>query len=429
MSDKMFRKINKCRVCGNPDYNLLLDLGEQYLSGIFPKEKDLDMPKGPLRLVKCNVETGGCGHVQLEHTYDLPTMYGDNYGYRSGLNAGMVNHLQGKIKDIQSFFEVNERKYNTSGRLNRGDLIVDIAGNDGTFLERWGSVYDRVVIDPTSEKFSEFIPPDVKYISKFFSKEVFEEEYGDRKAKVVTTFSMFYDLDDPCKFAREVNSILDDQGIWVLEQSYVSLMLKANSFDTICHEHLSYYAMEQIAWIMEVTGFKVVDYRLNDVNGGSISIIVAKQNSDYKPRTEYMMKEIAAKEKNQGLQTTVPWENFKMDIEKCRVQFLDSLKRYKRQNKKVAGLGASTKGNVLLQSWGITSDLIEVIGDVNPDKHGSFTPGTWIPITDEDSVLDEYEIFVVLPWHFKEFFMNHTKFKGKTLIFPLPTLTIENPTF
>mgnify|MGYP001159838520 CR=1 FL=1 len=423
MSDKMFRKISKCRVCGNPDYNLVLDLGEQYLSGIFPKEKDLDMPKGPLRLVKCNVETGGCGHVQLEHTYDLPTMYGDNYGYRSGLNSGMVQHLQNKAINIQKFVVEN------NGSFDVGDIVVDIAGNDGTFLGFWNKSYDRLIIDPTSNKFQEFIPPGVKHAAKFFSKEVFQEVYGDKKAKVVTTFSMFYDLDDPCKFAREVNSILDDNGIWVLEQSYVSLMLKANSFDTICHEHLSYYAMEQIEWIMQVSGFKVVDYEFNDVNGGSISIIVAKENSEFKPRSEHMMREIAAMEKNQGLQTSVPWDNFKMDIEKCKNDFLNVLSSYARKGKKIAGLGASTKGNVLLQSWGITNEQIEVIGDVNPDKHGSFTPGTWIPIADEESVLEKYEVFVVLPWHFREFFMNHSNFKGKTLIFPLPTVAIEYPSW
>ena len=188
---KLFHKITKCRVCGNEHYETVLDLGDQYLSGIFPKEIDPEMYKGPLTLVKCDESKGGCGHVQLEHTFDLPTMYGDEYGYRSGLNGSMVKHLNRKADKIMA--DVN---------LDSGDIICDIAGNDGTFLSFFPKDCQLVSIDPTSKKFKEYIPDNVNYIADFFSADTFQERYGKQKAKVITSFSMFYDLEDPCEFAR-----------------------------------------------------------------------------------------------------------------------------------------------------------------------------------------------------------------------------------
>jgi hypothetical protein len=234
---------------------------------------------------------------------------------------------------------------------------------------------------------------------------------------------MFYDLEDPCGFARDVNSVLDPiDGVWVLEQSYMPQMLKMNSFDTVCHEHLSYYGMRQIKYIMDQSGFKIVDFDFNDVNGGSISVTVANKDSVYDECSEKLSL-LIQEEIDLGLDTTTPWVAFQDRIDSCENELLDILSGLKSEGLRIAALGASTKGNVILQTWNI-SGYIEAVGDVNPDKDGSFTPGTWIPIKDEDSVLCEYDVFVVLPWHFKEFFMNSSKFKGKKLLFPLPIPTI-----
>ena len=208
------------------------------------------MYKGPLKLVKCDEGTGGCGHVQLEHTFDLPTMYGDEYGYRSGLNGSMVNHLRGKYEKISQL--VN---------LEPNDIVIDIAGNDGTFLGFFPSTLKLVSIDPTSKKFSQYFDDHVSYIPDFFSRKIFVDFFGNVTAKLVTSFSMFYDLEDPCQFAKEVNSVLDpEEGIWVLEQSYMPEMLRVNSFDTICHEHLSYYGMRQLKYIMECLSVVAVSW-------------------------------------------------------------------------------------------------------------------------------------------------------------------------
>lgn len=408
MDNKMFHKIEKCRVCGNTNLVTVLDLGDQYLSGIFPKQVDPEMYKGPLKLVKCNESTNGCGHVQLEHTFDLPTMYGDEYGYRSGLNASMVRHLESKYKKIAEFLTFRNR-----------DIVIDIAGNDGTFLGFFPTNLKLLSIDPTSKKFSQYFKPHVDFVADFFSENLYRKYFQNQKAKLVTSFSMFYDLEDPCQFAREVNSILNpEEGIWVLEQSYMPTMVERNSFDTVCHEHLSYYGMRQLKYIMDQSNLKIIDFEFNDVNGGSISLVVANKDSIYEECSE-RLNLILQSEVLYAYNTTVPWKQLESNIESCRKEFIKIVDQLKSEGLKVAALGASTKGNVTLQTWKL-QDCIEVVGDVNPDKNGSFTPGTWIPIRDEDSVLAEYDVFVILPWHFKNFFVNNPKFKGKKLLFPLP---------
>ena len=416
MNTDMFHKIEKCRICGNEHLVTVLDLGNQYLSGIFPKFIDTGMYRGPLTLVKCNEETGGCGHVQLEHTFDLPTMYGQEYGYRSGLNSSMVKHLQGKYEKIVNFLDLKKR-----------DLVIDIAGNDGTFLGFFSPELKLVSIDPTSKKFSKYYKPHVDYIADFFTEETYRKFFGEEKAKLVTSFSMFYDLEDPCQFAKEVNSVLDPEvGIWVLEQSYMPEMLRVNSFDTVCHEHLSYYGMRQLKYIMDKAGFKIIDFEFNDVNGGSISLVVANQNSKYEEAT-VRVNDLIQEELDLKLDTVQPWQDFSFRIDECKVNFWNLIHQFKEEGLKIAALGASTKGNVTLQTWQVNPRDIQVVGDVNPDKDGSFTPGTWIPIKSEDNVMEEYDVFVILPWHFKNFFINSPKFKGKKLLFPLPNPEVVIP--
>lgn len=405
-----FHRIEKCRVCGNDHLITVLDLGDQYLSGIFPKKIDEDMYKGPLTLVKCDESKGGCGHVQLEHTFDLPTMYGEEYGYRSGLNGSMIRHLRGKAEKVMHDI-----------KLNSGDIVIDIAGNDGTFLGFFPHDLQLMSIDPTSKKFRDYIPDHVSYIADFFSADAYRDRFGSQKAKVVTSFSMFYDLEDPCEFARQVHDVLDPKGIWVLEQSYMPEMLRVNSFDTVCHEHLSYYGMRQLKYIMDKAGFKIVDFEFNDVNGGSISVVVTPVTNSERKECSVKLTALIASELEQKLNTVEPWEEFAERINTCKKQFWEIIDFYRRNGSKICALGASTKGNVTLQTWEIGPNDVAVVGDVNPDKDGSFTPGTWIPIASEESVLEkEYDLHIVLPWHFRDFFLKNEKFKGRRFLFPLP---------
>jgi NDP-4-keto-2,6-dideoxyhexose 3-C-methyltransferase len=405
-----YTRITHCRVCGNPDLVRVLDLGEQMLTGVFPTSRDADVTRGPLRLVKC-VGPDHCGLLQLEHSYSLGEMYGDNYGYRSGLNASMVTHLAAKVERIRSLID-----------LHPGDLVVDIGANDGTTLGHYPqeTALDLVGVDPTGSKFHQYYKPGVQLIPDFFSADLVETRFPGRKARVVTSFSMFYDLEAPLDFVRQVHRILADDGIWVFEQSYMPMMLATNSYDTVCHEHLEFYALKQIQWMAAHGGFRIVDVEFNDVNGGSFSVTVAK-SADPTPSADVAA--ILERERREGLDGLEPFHAFAERVAASKQALTAFLDRAHAQGKHVAALGASTKGNVLLQYCGIGPDRISAVGEVNPEKYGRLTPGSFLPIVPEAELLARRpDYLIVLPWHFRTFFESSEMFRDTRLVFPLPEL-------
>ena len=408
----MYTPVRRCRICGNTVLHLVLDLGEQVLTGVFPRDPDAHITKGPLQLVKCTGGNDSCGLLQLAHSYDLGEMYGENYGYRSGLNASMVRHLHAKVARICKRVD-----------LRAGDLVVDIGSNDGTTLRAYPADLTLVGIDPTGTKFQNHYPEHVQLVPDYFSSRLLTKRFPNRKAKVVTSFSMFYDLEDPLHFMREVHEVLDDDGVWVFEQSYMPTMLAMNSFDTVCHEHLEYYALKHIKWMTDRVGFRIVDLEFNGVNGGSLSVTVAKGESAT-PQASLVEATLRA-EREQGLDTLEPYVAFAERIALIKRDIRAFVEEAHSQGKTVAALGASTKGNVLLQHCGLTARDITMIGEVNPEKFGAYTPGTLIPIVAEDDVLARNPDFLlVLPWHFREFFVASNKYKDRALVFPLPKLEI-----
>lgn len=405
--------INKCRVCGGAELVPVLSLGVQTLTGVFPKSKKEVITSGPLDLVRC-MAVSGCGLTQLKQSYDTSEMYGESYGYRSGLNVMMVRHLHAKVARILSM-----------GVLSASDVVIDIGSNDATTLKAYPQgQYVLLGVDPSGEKFRGYYPPHVRLVPAFFSADAIREILKDRKAKVITSFSMFYDLEDPVAFASEIAQSLDDDGIWVLEQSYLPTMLSMTSFDTVCHEHLEYYCLTQINWIAEKVGLKVIDVEFNDVNGGSFSVVVAKKESVHRIATP-AVREVLDREARERPDSLEAFAGFTARVMAAGAALRGFLVNAKKSGKRVVGLGASTKGNVLLQHFGIGPDLLPVIGEVNPDKFGSFTPGTHIPIASEVEVLSsEPDYLLVLPWHFREFFVRHPSFKGRKVVFPLPQFEI-----
>jgi NDP-4-keto-2,6-dideoxyhexose 3-C-methyltransferase len=238
---------------------------------------------------------------------------------------------------------------------------------------------------------------------------------------------MFYDLEDPVGFARQVGSVLDPQeGVWVFEQSYMPLMLARNSYDTICHEHLEYYGLKQIAWITARAGLKVIDVETNDVNGGSFSVVAVPASSPRVP-TPAVAAMLAAEEAA-GLGGLTPYLAFSERTRRSRETLRAFVAQARREGKRVCALGASTKGNVVLQYCGFTPADIESVGEVNPDKFGACTPGTWLPIREEGEVLASApDYLLVLPWHFRPFFLSNPRLKGHRLVFPLPELDVVIP--
>ena len=414
----MYKKVQQCRICGNTELIPVVDLGVHYLTGVFPRQNAADtLTKGPLRLVKCHGGDKVCGLLQLEHSYDLDEMYGENYGYRSGLNASMVRHLHEKVARIRSIVD-----------LRPGDIVADIGSNDGTALSAYPANLSLVGVDPTGEKFRRHYPAHVHLIADFFSAGLLSRAFPGRTAKVVTSFSMFYDIESPIDFAREVASVLDpEEGVWVFEQSYMPLMLERNAYDTICHEHLEYYGLKQILWLAERAGLKIVDVELNDVNGGSFSVVAAHRASrlsNGRGRVARML----ADEEAAGLSSIAPYRAFFKRTDQSRLSLREFMARVHQEGRRICGLGASTKGNVVLQYCGFDASDIEVIGDINPDKFGALTPGTWIPITDETKVLaSSPDFLLVLPWHFRDFFLRNPALAGRRLVFPLPQLEVVTP--
>lgn len=394
-----------CRACGSNRLQTALDLGLQALSGMFPRP-GRSVPTGPVQLVRCL----RCHLLQLAHTCDLTVLYGMEYGYRSGLNSNMAAHLHERVARVRRIASPVD-----------GDLIVDIGSNDGTTLRAWGAGrYDLVGIDPTGTKFREFYPPQVRLIPDFFPSAAARAELAGRKAKVVTSFAMFYDVPDPPGFMREIASLLADNGVWMFEQSYMPAMLATNSFDTVCHEHLEYYGLTQIVALAEGAGLRVLDVEFNDTNGGSFSVVAARKGSP-----QAVVARILDEEKRLGLDRDEPYLAFAERVESACAAVLGFLRDARREGKSVYGLGASTKGNILMQRAGIGPDLVTAIGDVNPDKFGCVTPGTGIPIIPEDEMLARRpDYLLVLPWHFRSFFQSSPKFAGRTLVFPLPKLDI-----
>ena len=409
----MYSAIERCRICGNPHLEQVLDLGEQTLTGVFPATTDQQITRGPLVLVKCMGLDGCCGLLQLAHSYDHNEMYGENYGYRSGLNKSMVQHLQGKVATILT-------QVDFSGL----PLVLDIGSNDGTTLAAYpGAACIRAGMDPTAANFRDYYDQDIVVIADFFSAQRFFAAFPGRKARVVTSFSMFYDLEHPLDFMDEIASILEDNGLWVFEQSYMPAMLERNSYDTVCHEHLEYYALKQIKWMTDKAGLKIIDVEFNDVNGGSFSVTVAKHASSY---AEYsQLTALLKRERDAGLDTLLPYQAFATRVAASREVIRTFISQAQASGKRVAALGASTKGNVLLQYCGLNRTHVYAIGEVNAYKFGRYAPGTLIPIIPESELLaDEPDYLIVLPWHFRSFFIDKYHLKKAKWVFPLPALDV-----
>ena len=408
----MYSEIDKCRINGSKNLITVLSLGEQYLTGVFPKTKEEEVSKGPLDLVWCP----DSGLLQLKQSYSSDEMYGDNYGYRSGLNASMVKHLTNKIHTLERLVKLDEN-----------DLVIDIGSNDATSLKAYTGNHQKVGIDPTGLKFKEFYTKGIDLIPDFFSADAFKKNFGEKKAKVITSIAMFYDLESPASFVKDIESVLDDEGIWHFEQSYMPSMLRTNSYDTICHEHLEFYSFKVVNNLLKSCGMRVVDVQMNAINGGSFAITACKEKASYisnKAIINWMLQQ----EDEMGLDTPKPFRDFEERVFKHRKNLMDLIEALVKDGKKVFGYGASTKGNVLLQFCGFTTKQIPYIAEVNEQKFGCFTPGTCIPIISEkEARAMKPDYFLVLPWHFKHSILEREKEyieQGGKFIFPLPEIEI-----
>lgn len=406
------KTLKECRVCGSANLVEVLSLGNQPLSGVFPKSAEQAITVGPLRLVHC----AQCELVQLGESFPHDEMYGDNYGYRSGLNSSMVEHLENIARGLQRRLA-----------LDSGTVVCDIGSNDSTFLNFFLNTGAKLVgIDPTISKHAALYDPRIIKVPTLFSADAYEST-GLSKANLITSIAMFYDLENPIVFAREINESLVNGGMWFFEQSYAPWMLNSGAYDTICHEHLEYYSLTSINNILSMSGFYISEVSTNSINGGSISVLAIKGERRDSQSSEYA-EWLLSQEQKTGVNSLESWRLFGARVLQRRESLNDLIKQISSSGKSIYALGASTKGNVLLNYSKITNGEIPLIGEVNADKWGYLTPGSHIPIVDEKEILalnPDYLLF--LPWHFREFAINkYSDYlrRGGKFIFPLPSVEV-----
>lgn len=415
----IIKPTDHCRICGSEDLEPVISLGKQYIASIFVGN---DIPAiieqpYPLELVRCSGKNA-CGLVQLKHSINPNVMYND-YGYRSGTNELMRENLRGIVRKIESIVT-----------LKAGDIVLDIGCNDGTLLESFKEEeLVRVGIDPAENVIQAAIQKGFLGITDYFSHAAFARVFPDKKARVVTSIAMFYDLEDPSSFIKDVSDIMTDDGLWVIELSYLPTMLAKRAFDTICHEHLEYYGLRQIEWMLERNGLRVHEVEFNDVNGGSFRLFIRKEIfGPPSSQQEKALQQLRQKETDLGLMSEQPYKKFREETENIRQEISDLLRKIKRDGKSVHVYGASTKGNTILQYCGIDSRIISYAADRNPEKWGRHTLGTNIPIiSEEESRKMKPDYYLVLPWHFfSNFIHREEKFlkEGGRFILPLPEVQV-----
>jgi SAM-dependent methyltransferase len=409
-----------CRVCGSSSLKNVIDLGPQYLQGSFIKPGK-EMPstrKIPCTLVRCNPEQdeNACGLLQMEHSVPPEILYAA-YWYRSGTNNTMRNHLKGVVDTVVPIIKKKDA------------IVLDIGCNDGTLLNFYPKGVMKYGIDP-SDIAQEIKDEDATVVQDIFPSRKLEEVLGSKTLDVITSIAMFYDLENPVEFVKGIKQLLSQKGIWVFEMSYMPDMLRLDSFDTICHEHLEYYSLAVLEIILKKAGMRLFKISFNDINGGSIRCFATHDtNIAYdSPEDIQLLNEIRQKEFDLELDTDRPYQAFWERIVKLKDELHALLVKLKKEGKKIHIYGASTKGNTILQWCNIDNSIIDYAAERNPDKYGAMTLGTNIPIISEaDSRAMDPDYYLVLPWHFKEEFLDREKEtleKGIGLIFPLPKIEI-----
>ncbi|MFH0344159.1 MAG: class I SAM-dependent methyltransferase [Chromatiales bacterium] len=332
----------------------------------------------------------------------------------------MRRHLKGIVDEVVGVF----------GR--EPERVLDIGCNDGTLLSFYGPKLDKYGVDPSD--IAQEIGDDVTVIQDVFPSGELKARLSGNRCDIITSIAMFYDLEDPIGFVDAIKSILCPDGIWVFEMSYMPTMLSMNSYDTICHEHLEYYSLAVIEFILRQAKLKVFNVSLNEINGGSIRCFATHEENYSFRREDFMrtVKQLRQTEFDLALDTDKPFKNFQDRINVHKDQLNSLLKKLRKDGKRIHVYGASTKGNTILQWCGIDSRIIDVAAERNPDKYGAHTLGTDIMIvSEEESRAMKPDYYLVLPWHFKDEFLEReaeTLRKGTQFIFPLPEIQIVGGT-
>jgi len=403
-------KIKRCRSCNKSNIKKLFSLGNLCFTGKFPSINQ-EIRKEPIDLVICK----NCELVQLGHNFDLKYLYGPDYGYRTGINKTMLDHVCRVVKTLTK-----------KTQLKKNELVLDIASNDGSLLNFYDKKIITFGIDPILNKYIEEYKNINYKISDFFSLKSITNK-TKKKFKIITALSVFYDAINPNKFIKDAKCLLSEDGIFLLEFADLASIIENKMFDTICHEHLEYYSSKVIIDLCKRNNLRVFDIKKNDINGSSKQYYICHSRSKYK-NDQNVINKILNSEKNLKLSDPKTFKNFINTINASKQKLVNFLKKAKKIGKTVHAYGASTKGNVLLQYYKINNKMIDCVAERNKNKYNLYTPGTNIKIISEVlSRFDNPDYYLVLPWHFKKEILireKNIRKKGTKFIFPLPNLKI-----
>tara|TARA_B110000967_G_scaffold195045_1_gene224163 strand:+ start:2857 stop:4119 length:1263 start_codon:yes stop_codon:yes gene_type:complete len=397
-----------CRNCKKKLSNKVINIGKQCISSVFPEKIKNNLKKYALDLYKCDY----CELVQFKKTPPFQDMYGSTYGYRTSLSPLMISHIKEKYKYI------NKKKY-----LKKESSILDIGSNDGTFLNFFSKSNHNLNlygIDPSAAKFQKYYKKNVNLVVDYFSKK--NLKHVNHKFDLITSFAMFYDIEDPNSFCSDINYLLNKNGIWMLELSYFPLLLKNLTYDQICHEHLCYYTLRSFNKIISKHNLQILDFSFNEINGGSVEIICAKKNSSHLPKKEKIKNQLSYEESI----NSNSFKKFNARIENTKTMLNFFLTKISKRD--IIAYGASTKGNIVLNHCEIDNKQIKYICDANPYKFNKYTPGSNLKIISKKNMrIKKPKYLLVLIWSFrKEVIKQELDYlkKGGKLIFHLPIFHI-----
>jgi len=399
---KYYKTIQKCRICYSVNLTPVVRIKPQFIASTFVKTNK-DNPKAKIKIPMTLMLCGKCGLVQLEETVDQDLLY-ENYFYRSNVSNTMRHDLQNVVDDVLS-----------QGKFKKGDYVLDIGCNDGLMLTMLPKELKRVGIDPAKNIDWSNLNKSITIVNDYFPS----QKLRKYKFKIITTTAMFYDLDNPNTAVSQIKKILAKDGVLCIQVSYLYDTIRDMNFYDICHEHLEYYSLKTLSYLMEKNGMKVFDASTNFVNGGSLRLMVAHKEAK-RPKSANLVY-LLLKEKVLQLENPQTYDTFSKLIE-------INTKRIKRyiENQKglVIGLGASTKGNVMLQLCGIGKKILPYISERNSFKVGLRTLGTdMLLISEQKARRLQPDCMFVIPWNFKAEILEREKEyvrKGGKLLFIMP---------
>ena len=414
------KAITKCRVCSSKKLVPVLSLGKQYSIDFLDSKKDAGL-KIPLELVLCDRASGGCGLLQLRHTTPISHLY-RQFWYVSGVNQTMRDALTNVVRSAEKMVQ-----------LKKGDVVLDIGSNDSTLLRAYRDPkIVRVGFEPATNLMKTARAGGLFHIiNSFFNYSDYQKKMSKKRANIITAVAMFYDLADPNTFMNDIDKILDADGLFIIQMNYLPLMIKQNVFENISHEHLEYYSLTTLEYLLTRHGFEIIDAELNSVNGGSIRAYIRRIGSPLPkplPGAKKRLNKLRREEQNMGLHRRAAYASFARRVNAIKKKLFNFITTEVKRGKKVYVYGASQRGNIILQFCKLGYPLIRAAADRNPMKWGKKIIGSWIPIISEEQARQEQpDYFLVLPWHFfPEFRKREKNFlqSGGKFILPVPRVKI-----